>query len=210
MNSQQSSKSPFYVIQNFISPLMCEKVLDLVNFTTPDRDPEGRPIPMVRSCDLAEEVLFPKMSEIRADVMNHYGIGYKGTERMQFLWFPTSTKGEPGCENSEYLRKKWLRVRNRDLTAVLFLSDYQDKLPFDGDYEVYGGKLEFPQWKFGFNPERGTLVFFPSVPHFINAVSPVLAGDLFFVKIHIAASQPFLFDPKQYPGDLNSWFSHIR
>lgn len=189
---------------------MCEKILDLVNFTTTDKDPAGRPIPMVRSCELAEEALFSKLSEARSDIFKHYGIEYRGTERMQFHWFPANTKGELGCENSEYVRKQWLRVRNRDLTAVLFLSDYQDKLPFDGDYEVYGGKLEFPQWKFGFNPERGTLVVFPSVPHFINAVSPVLAGDLFLVKIHMASKQIFLFDPKQYPGDLNSWFSHLQ
>jgi hypothetical protein len=87
----------------------------------------------------------------------------------------------------------------------LFLTDYNDKPPFDEDYEVFGGKLEFPQHQFGFNPQRGTLIAFPSEPHFINMVSSILVGSLYLTKFHIATKSPLLYDPNKFPGNYNTW-----
>ena len=92
----------------------------------------------------------------------------------------------------------------------MFLSDYSENYPFDSDYEVYGGKLEFPQHDFGFNPERGTLIMYPSGPHFINAFSEVLAGDLFAARFHFGTHMPFLYNPEEFPGDYTNWFSDLR
>lgn len=125
---------------------------------------------------------------------------------MNFEWFPEESKGDFICENSEYLRHKWLRTRQRDLTGIIFLSDYQESLPFEQDYEVYGGKLEFVQHHFSFQPKRGTLIIFPSDPHFINITSKIIAGDLFQVRFHIAATQSYLYNPTVFPGDYSSWF----
>jgi len=103
-----------------------------------------------------------------------------------------------------------VRTRDRDITAILFLTDYSKSAAFDALYEAYGGKLEFPNHGFGFNPERGTLVIFPATPHFINASSPVLVGDLFQVRINIATKRPFLYQPSEFPGNFLSWFpNHI-
>ena len=71
---------------------------------------------------------------------------------------------------------------------------------------MYGGKLEFPQWGFGFNPQRGTMIVFPSGPHFINATTKVLVGELYQVKIQMTAQVPLLFNPAEYPGDYKQWF----
>jgi hypothetical protein len=100
-----------------------------------------------------------------------------------------------------------MRLYNRDFTGVIFLSDYQEQVPFDDEYEVFGGKLEFYSHKFGFNPQRGTLIIFPSDPHFINATSPIQAGDLFQIRFHITCTQPYLYNPKNFPGNYTTWFN---
>ena len=100
---------------------------------------------------------------------------------------------------------KWVRVKDRDITCVLFLSDYQSTPPIDEDYEVYGGKLEFPQHGFGFNAQRGTLIAFPSVPHFINGVASIMAGNLYLARFHIATDSPLLYDHTKFPGTYKDW-----
>lgn len=200
------AKSPFLVYLEFISPLLSEKVIDSLGVTTPDLDPKGTPIQMTRHHKPSEALIFERLSIIIPEVEKYYGIEYRGTEEMLFEWFPQGSHGDLRSENSNYLRKKWVRTKDRDISAILFLSDYNDNIPFESDYEVYGGKLEFSQHRFSFNPSRGTLVFFPSGPHFINATSLVQAGDLYQVRIHMAANMPYLYDPKKFPGDYKVWF----
>jgi hypothetical protein len=204
-----ADKSPFYIVGEFISPLLCESIIDAVNFTVPDKDREGHYIKTSKTSDSAEEVLYERLQLVVPELMAHYSQIYKGTERMQFEWFPEGSEGTFVCENSEFLRQKWLRVRPRDFTGILFLSDYQDNPPFDNDYEVYGGKLEFAQHSFGFNPTRGTLVVFPSDPHFINITSPVQVGDLYQVRIQLATNQPYLYNPRDFPGNYTTWFKTL-
>jgi hypothetical protein len=200
------AKSPFLIIQDFISPLLCEQIIDDLEAYEPDVDVNGKPIKAVRSNEQYETILFEKLQEIVPTIEAHYGIEYKGTESIAFEWLPQESQGNPVCENGTYLRKKWLRTRERDVSAMLFLCDYQDKVPFDSDYEVYGGKFEFPQHGFGFNAQRGTLVLYPSDPHFINVNAPVTYGDLFQVRFQITATKPFIYNPQDFPGDYRTWF----
>lgn len=203
------SRSPFYVIEEFVSPLMCEDIIDACNFNVPDKDKEGKHVKTTRTSETSEQILFERLQLALPEIQSYYQFTYRGTERMQFEWFPEESKGHPQAENSEYLRGKWLRTRARDISGVLFLSDYQETTPFETEYDVYGGKLEFPQHRFGFNPTRGTLVLFPSDPHFINITSPVFAGDLYQVRIQIAATTPLLYDPATYPGNYTDWFKPL-
>lgn len=199
-------KSPFYVIQNFMSPMACEDLLDLCNFNVPDADLDGNEVATVKSCDPAEDIIFERFTQYRDQVMKHFGIEYKGMEHVVFEWLPPGSKIDPHCENSVFVRKQWLRNKSRDLSAVLFLSDYQDQPPFDEEYEVYGGKLEFPQHYFGFNPQRGTLIVFPSEAHFINNSSLVQAGDAFQARFHVAAKTPLIYQPTNFEGNYLTWF----
>ncbi len=203
-------KSPFYVVQEFISPLACEKILDDIDFITPDRDVEDREVKTLKTCDTAESLIYSKLVNLLPELQAHYELVYKGTERINFEWFPPGSTGEPNSENSRFVRGKWLRVLQRDLTAILFLSDYQDFTPFESEYEVYGGKLEFPQHGFSFQPQRGTLVAFPSDPHFINATSLVQIGDLYQARIQIAATAPYIYNPARFPGDYTTWFAGLE
>lgn len=204
-----SPKSPFLVFQNFLSPKACEAIVDSLGFYSPDTDHEGNPIKMFRFHSESEELIFSQLKPLTETITRYFNVGYRGTEQIIFEYLAEGTVSEPICENSNYVKKKWVRTRDRDLTGVLFLCDYNDNPPFDSDYEVYGGKLEFPQHGFGFNPQRGTLVIYPSGPHFINANAAVLSGDLFQARIHIAASEPLLYDPRMFPGDYRTWFKGL-
>lgn len=202
-------KSPFYIVEEFVSPLKCEDMIDLCDFNVPDTDIEGHPIKTRKTCEQAEMLIYERLQVILDDVQSHYGIKYRGTERMNFEWYPTGAHEPAHAENSEFVRGKWLRTRGADLTGILFLSDYQDDVPFESDYEVYGGKLEFPQHLFGFNPTRGTLVIFPSAPHFINATAPIHYGDLYQVRFNIVAQTPFWYNPSDFPGNYTTWFKPL-
>lgn len=205
-------KSPFKIYQEFLSPLQCENIIDALSLTYPDEDQDGNFIPWTTlRNDLSEEQIFDKIrnSNIISELEQYYGFNYRGSKEMLFEWYPAGTEGTFVCENSKRVNDKWARVLDRDISCMLFLTDYHDKGDFDNEWECYGGKLEFPQHQFGFNPQRGTLICYPSGPHFINITAPVMAGDLVQVRWHIAAQKPYLYDPKQFPGDYTNWFADV-
>ena len=203
------AKSPFYVVREFISPLMCEDIIDMCNFTIPDIDKDGKAVKTFKRCEPAAEVVYERFRDLVPKLQVHYGLEHKGMEQPDFEWLSEGSSTKPQGENSVFVRGQWLRVKPADLTCVLFLSDYSDTVPFEQEYEVYGGKLEFPQHKFGFNPERGTLIVFPSDPHFINLTSEVVVGDLYQARFNVVAKTPYLYQPNQFPGNYLSWFKDI-
>jgi hypothetical protein len=200
------AKSPFKIYQQFLSPKLCEHICDSLGFDYPDEDKDGNLLRLFKHNEVAEKIIFERLQPLIPELEQYYDIQYKGTEQIMVEWFTEGVVGKPQCENSQYLKQKWVRTLSRDLTAILFLSDYQDTANFDSDYEVYGGKLEFPQHNFGFNPERGTLIVYPSVPHFINATAEIKAGELYQARIQIAATAPFLYQPSKFPGTYVDWF----
>jgi len=164
---------------------------------------------MMRNHEESENIIYDKFMPLIPVLEKYYGFEQRGTELVTFEFLAEGVKPEAVCDNSKWINKKWTRTKDRDFSAVLFLSDYQDQLPFDSDYECYGGKLEFLQHKFGFNPERGTLIFYPSGPHFINAIADIVAGDLFLARFYEAATMPFIYQPENFPGNYLSWFSDL-
>ena len=202
-------KSPFYVIEQFISPLLCEELIEICDFTVPDTNVEGNYVKTVKSSERAEAIIYERLLLLLPELQAYYQFLYKGTEPIVFEWLPEGSRGDMAAENSHYVRGRWLRTKQRDITGILFLCDYNEKVPFEQEFEVYGGKLEFPQHRFGFNPRRGTLVFFPSDPHFINVTADLLAGDLYQARIQIAAKEPLLYDPRKFPGNYTSWFKNL-
>lgn len=199
-------KSPFIIHQEFLSPLLCEKIVYHMDVTTPDYDINEKPLPSIRHNDKSELIIFERLQPLIPEFEEHFNVEYKGTEKMFFEWYPEGSKGNLVCDGSEYINKKWVRTRERDLTGIIFLSEHNETPSFDSDYEVYGGKLEFPNHGFGFNPERGTMIIFPSTPHFLNATAQVMVGDLFQVRFHIATKTPFLYQPVNFPGNYQTWF----
>lgn len=199
-------KSPFLVYNEFLSPKICDSIIDSMECTIPDLDVNHKPVKMIKYSESGELIVFDRLKQIIPEIEEYYGFKYKGTERMLFEWLSADTKSDPICENASYIQKKWVRSRDRDITGIIFLSNYSESVPFDDDFEVYGGKLEFPQHNFGFNPIRGTLVLYPSGPHFINLSTVIHAGDLYQIRFHIAGNLPYLYNPQKFPGTFKDWF----
>ena len=206
-------KSPFLVFQDFLSPDICDSIASMVR-VEPLLDEDGRQIPHPkRFHEHAQDIIFDEYRDLIPKFEAHFtNFKYRGTENMEFQQFPVTggkLAEEPHCENAVFKRKRWLKNRDRDLTGVLWLKDYRDKPPFDVQTEVLGGKLEFPVYQFGFQPQKGTLVVYPACERFISLTSPVLVGELQLVRFHIAAEGLWVYDHKLYPGDFKTWFSNV-
>jgi hypothetical protein len=217
-------KSPFFVEQDFISPKYCEQLIEWYKITRPSiNNQNGQPLPIEREMvpHIGQTHLFNRLKEYIPSIKERYDANYRGTEPMVMQYYPENSKAlarQPGCENAKFVKKKWIKSKDVDLTGVIWLKDYQDQLPIDLNHEVYGGKLEFPIYNFSFVPMRGTLLLFPAGPHFVNAISPILVGDAYQIKINIALSDKetdglWLYDPKKFPcgdrGFIEGWFNDL-
>lgn len=212
-------KSPFHIINDFLSPKNCDEILKKVQRTVYDTDKEGKPLPYMTINQEIEQMIFPRLEPIFPELEERYDANYVGTEHMMVFGHPEDPKNPAvthGCDNSKYVRRKWVRYKDVDLTAILWLKDYNNVVPIDPRTEVYGGKLEFPVYNFSFTPQRGTLVFYPAGPHFITATSPVLVSDLYYIKFNIKLTNKdgsiWLYQPSNFPYDkkrglLQSWFA---
>jgi hypothetical protein len=203
----KESKSPFLVYQNFISPKLCDQVLEKIQVNEPTLDDDGFATKMERFNLESQNIIFSKFKTIIPEIEQHYDLKYRGTEEILFQYFPV-TNGlaeEPNCANSKFLRKKWVKVKDRDITGILWFKDYNNQVPIDVKTEVYGGKLEFPQYNFSLHPQRGTLILFPAYPHFITAISQILVGELYCARFQVSADQ-WLYHADKFPGTWVEWF----
>ena len=205
-----SIKSPFKIYRNLLNIVDVESILNHIRVET-EYDENNFPISQEFQNNDAQDIIFKHIQHILPDIVNYYDINYKGTHRINFQHFPSFTNAEvsekPSCQNSIYSRKKWVKVKDIDLTGVLWLSSYNNNPPLDLRYEMYGGKLEFPQYNFSLTPEIGTLVIFPAYPHFITSISKILIGELYQARINIAANK-WLYNPLNFPFEKNymDWF----
>lgn len=214
-------KSPFFVIQDFISSKKCDEILSQIEVKQPDKDKEGFPLKMERHHDEIENVLFARLKEFIPSIEERYNAKYRGTEKLLFQYFPENSNvpaEKPGCENSKFVKRKWVKYKDVDLTGVLWLKDFNNNVPLDPRTEVYGGKLEFPVYNFSLVPQRGSLVIFPASPHFITAISPILVSSLYQIKFNICISETdgglWFYQPANFPfdegrGPLMSWFEEF-
>lgn len=208
-----SYKSPFLVARELISPLQCEDMIERLKHTIPNTDQKGDPAVTYKGNRLSEIRTLPLFEELLPDVENHFGFKSKSFTKFIFEWYPTGFSGSKATSEAYKLNKKrgnnssWHKVKDYDFTVVLFLNDYSDNLDtFDINFEVFGGKLEFPTHNFGFNPQRGTSIIFPSRPNFINAVAPVKLGDSNMIRFHIIAQEEYQYDPEEFKGGYIDWF----
>lgn len=200
-------KSPFFVVENFISPLLCEDIINRLNHTYPDTDKQDRPLKSIKYNKLTEIRVLPHIENILPKLEEYYGFETNGILPFIFEWYVEDFKVEPARSAAfEFKKQEWVRISDIGFTGVIFLNDYNDKPPFDNDFEVYGGKLEFLTHQFGFNPKRGTLVFFPEVTNFINTTSSVKAGELNQIRFHIVPTKEYIYDMAKFPGNYKVWF----
>lgn len=207
--------SPFLVQQNFFSPLTCEKILQDVKVETPNLSEKGEPIKLEKHNIKWQNHIAEAFSNLVPTIEEKYDCSYHGLQQPIFQHYPENAKSPaeaPGCENSKYLRKKWVMYKDVDLVGFIWLKDYNASVPLDGSYEVMGGKLEFPAYNFSLVPQRGTLVLFPAGPHFITVISPILVSDLYQVKLNVnirardGENSRWFYNPHNFPGTWQDWF----
>jgi hypothetical protein len=210
------TKSPFFVIEDAVSPSKCELIAKQLGIRVPSLDEKGKPLKherLVTGADIGaiiQSAIQPSVAEME----ERYDGSITGIETpvfQQFFENPEVPCQPHGCENAKYLRKKWVKHRDVDLVGYLWLKDYNGNVPLDPSFETYGGKLEFAAYNFSLVPQRGTIVFFPAGPHFITAISPILVGSLEQIKItmklHLPDDAPWIYQPSAYPGTYQEWFS---
>lgn len=201
-----TSKSPFIVIDKFLSPLECEAAVERSFFSFPNRDDKNQPIKSVTRNITTEELILDRMDDVLDFMEDYYGYEHGGILPIEVEHYPEGAKSEgTRCENSLY-NGKWLRVNDQDFTAILFLKDDNTSTNFDDYYEVYGARLQFPNYNFSFHPQRGQLIIFPSNQHFLNATIPPSIGDLYQLRMQFVGMKPYAFDPKMFPGNHTTWF----
>ena len=168
----------------------------------------NKPIKTTKNHQRSEQVINERFDAISEQIGNHYSTVCSESTEVQFELFAQGYDSCTAiCDNSEFIKGKWKKTQDCDLSCVVFLSDYNNHPDFDDEYEVYGGKYEFPTHGFGFNPSRGLLLVHPSGPNFINGISSVYVGNYLHAKFFIKTETPFKYDPKLYPGDYKKWFN---
>lgn len=210
--------SPFLVVENFISPSICEKLINEFGIKVPTIDVDGRVFKNERILKDPEYVhlIKSRIQEHVPAIEERYSGIVSGMEPPTFSQYFEDAKHPcelHGCENAKYLRKKWVKVKDVDLVGYIWLKDFNNGVPLDPRFEVYGGKLEFAAYNFSLVPQRGTLVMFPAGPHFITAISPVLVGSLeqlkFSIKLKSEEHGFWLYNPQNFPGSFQDWFSGL-
>jgi hypothetical protein len=206
--------SPFIIVQDFLSPQTCEQIINDNRVEAPDTDLDGNPKKLERHNLFWDQDLAERFRPLIPDIEERYDCAYRGLEKPLFQYYPENAKvpaEQPGCENSKYIRKKWVMHKDVDLVGFVWLKDYQQNVPLDPRYEVFGGKLEFPAYNFSLMPQRGTLVLFPAGPHFITVISPILLGELYQVKLNVCltnkAGGRWFYQPANHPGKWEQWLA---
>lgn len=207
--------SPFFVIEDAISPAKCEIIIQQLGLSVPSIGEDGKPLKNERIVNDAQLTAYIQdaFKDSIPEIGHRYGAAIKGFDTPLFQQY-FENPGVPAeahrCENSKFFRKKWIKVKDVDLVGYLWLKDYNSGVPLDPRFEVYGGKLEFPAYDFSLVPQRGTLVLFPATPHFITATSPILVGTLELIKIgiklHAHDDTQWKYEPHNFPGSYIEWF----
>lgn len=208
------TKSPFIIQPDFLSPLQCEKILSELGSYAPNYDQEGEPQKVERHNVEWEQDIIDRFQDLKPEIETRYDCEYRGLEKPLFQSFPENAKipaEGPGCANSKYVRKRWVKTRDVDLVAYVWLKDFNSNVPLDPRHEVFGGKLEFPAYNFSLVPQRGTLVMFPAGPHFITVISPILLGSLQQIKLTVSMRAKdggiWFYQPANFPGKWQDWLS---
>jgi len=204
------NKSPFFVVEEFISPLMCEDILNRLNNNYPDMDNSDNPLKTIRYNVLSDNRLLPFLENLLDDLENYYQFEAEGILPLKYEWYVEEFKPEPpACESYSYTKNGWVRSNDVGFSGVIFLNAYNNKTPFDNEFEVYGGKLEFTNHNFGFNPKRGLLVVYPEAPNFINTTSSIKFGELTQVRFYIVPKVPYKYKMENFPGNYKTWFKNL-
>ena len=201
--------SPFHVVENFISPLQCEHLVQQLGLKAPNTNEFGQAKHERLLPPLEAGPLLGELDALSPLLEKRYGGSLAATPNLLFqqYWENPKLPAEPHwAEGWDFKRKKWNKIKDINLVGFIWLKDYHDAVPLDPRFEVYGGKLEFPAYNFSLVPVRGTLIMYPATPHFVTAMSHVMLGSLEQIKVTMKLSG-FDYSPAKFPGSYQEWFT---
>ncbi len=121
------ARSPFLIAQNFLSPLQCEAMVKANHVAEPNRNKNGDPVKLERTNIFYDQEIAARFRQIIPRLEEQYNCNYVGLEKPVFQHYPENPKDPaepPGCENSKYVRKKWVMYKAVDLVGFIWLKDY--------------------------------------------------------------------------------------
>lgn len=194
-------KSPFEINRRVLSAKVCE---ELVRVSMQNNGEVF--IEPVNNSDISNVV----SHYITPNIENRFDVKIVKTD-MTIESHGVNTTPDHSCESCVFSNGKWFRNKDIDFVTVIFLKDHlaSPDEPIDESFEVFGGKLEFPTFNFGFLPERGTAITYPAVPNFLNTIAKVKIGQLDILRIFHRSDTMFIYEPSNYPGNPASWFANL-
>ena len=201
------SKSPFILIEDFISYEQCEDIVLNLKHTIPNRDAKNHPIKTIKTNQLAEIRVMAAVDALLDKAEEHYRFKTLNVSPFNFEWMAEGFQGEnPKPDNGMFFNGKWVKSKDIDFTILIFLSTSKNTSITDTLMESFGGKLEFFNHNLTITPKAGTMIMFPSNEHFLNAFTEVSLGNLNVIRCHITAKEPFVYKSADWPGDYRTWF----
>lgn len=95
------------------------------------------------------------------------------------------------AENWNAGKQRWERVKDRDLSLLLYIDD-----------GFTGGEIDFPNFGMKLPPKRGLLIVFPSDGRYVHAARPVTSGLRHVVVSWAATKNAALRGRKPPPGAI--------
>lgn len=195
-------------LENLFSISQTESMIDSIEVYQPEYNENGVIQPLYLDNEEVSLQVVDKISKILPEICNYYGSQPFGIETVSLEWLPCGAQTAVKSENSTLMNNKWVKTQNRDLTGVLFLNSHVDAKDIDEfeSMDCCGGKLQFINYNFGFLPQAGDVVIYPSDARFANNTAKVIAGDLYQVRFHIVTKTPYIHDITKFPGTYVDWF----
>lgn len=192
-----TNTGPFFIAEEFISPLSCEHILDRLEITdfTNTRDRS-----VLRQFSTISDIRIRHALEVfKGEIEEHFRAEIDSFDKPVFECYPEGySNGIPVTSGGMIVAGKWTKMPSSDLLGIIFLKDHQTSETLDTSYEVYGGNLAFPSFRKEIVSRRGTLVCFPSTLNFIHFISTIELGNQVIARFNIKTTKPFVYNAKQF------------
>ena len=102
-----SSKSPFLVLKELVSPMQAEDMVDRLKHTIPNSDQKGDPAVTLKGNRLSESRVTTSFNQLIPAIERYYEFETKTLTPFTFEWYPTGYSGQKAtCEGSQLSSKR--------------------------------------------------------------------------------------------------------
>jgi hypothetical protein len=184
-----SKKSPFFVVEELLSPLQCDKLIALNRI-------QNSPSSVRHLNEGQFSIVKNSILDYTSEMNQRYGTTVSDDIKMLFCQFPENASApalHAQIDGWVSQKRKWNKTKNIDFIGIIPLKSFCDSLPIDLNFETYGGKLELINFNFSILPERGSMIVFPCVPNFLYAISPINFGSFEMIKVFFSVDGDWEF-----------------